>query len=247
MGYVNTERADILARLQKEILPLQGYKPMPGGNRTNIDLGAANAAFPNACFPLGAVHEFQSQSPEQTAASAGFVAAMISHLAKNGEAIFWISRVRRIFPPALKSFGIEPDRVIFINAGNDNDLLWVMEEGLKCKGLAAVVGEIAEISFTASRRLQLAVEQSRVTGFLIRQHHRLIKPIASVCRWRISHLPSEFEDGMPGVGFPRWNVALEKVRNGKPGEWQMEWSEGRFNLMDMPVPAIERELNIKVG
>jgi protein ImuA len=40
---------------------------------------------------------------------------------------------------------------------------------------------------------------------------------------------------------------LEKVRNGKPGEWQMEWSEGRFNLMDMPVPAIERELNIKVG
>lgn len=41
----------------------------------------------------------------------------------------------------------------------------VMEEALKCGGLAAVVGEVQDISFTASRRLQLAVEQSGVTGF----------------------------------------------------------------------------------
>ena len=33
---------------------------------------------------------------------------------------------------------------------------------------------------------------------------------------------------MPGVGFPRWNVELLKVRNGKPGSWQIEWAESRF-------------------
>ena len=38
-------------------------------------------------------------------------------------------------------------------------MLWVIEEALKCEGLAAVIGEIKELSFTQSRRLQLAVEK----------------------------------------------------------------------------------------
>jgi protein ImuA len=33
---------------------------------------------------------------------------------------------------------------------------------------------------------------------------------------------------MPGVGFPRWNVNLLKVRNGKPGSWEIEWAENQF-------------------
>ena len=30
-------------------------------------------------------------------------------------------------------------------------------------------------------------------------------------------LRCELEDGMPGVGVPRWNVELLKISNGKPG------------------------------
>jgi protein ImuA len=33
---------------------------------------------------------------------------------------------------------------------------------------------------------------------------------------------------MPGVGFPRWGVELQKVRNGKPGKWIIEWTAGGF-------------------
>src|SRR5450631_649056 len=98
-----------------------------------------------------------------------------------------------------------------------------MEEALKCEGLAAVAGEIPHIDFTASRRLQLAVEKSSVTGLLLRHRPRQLNTIACVARWQINPLPSELEDDLPGVGFPRWNVELLKVRNGKPGAWQMEW------------------------
>ena len=103
-----------------------------------------------------------------------------------------------------------------------------MEEALKCEGLAAVVGEINELSFTGSRRLQLAVEQSRVTGFVIRNY--ITKPNITSCiaRWKISHLPSLVENQLPGVGFPRWQVELLKVRNGKPGIWEVEWKGQRF-------------------
>jgi len=41
-------------------------------------------------------------------------------------------------------------------------------------------------------------------------------------------LPGEPVDGLPGLGFPRWQVELLKVRNGQPGSWVVEWSDGRF-------------------
>jgi len=107
-----------------------------------------------------------------------------------------------------------------------------MEEALKCEGLGAVVGEMQEIGFTASRRLQLAVEQSRVTGFILRHQPRNLNSVACVARWRVSPLPSGLEEGMPGVGFPRWNVELLKIRNGKPGAWPIEWSGGVFREIE---------------
>jgi protein ImuA len=165
---------------------------------------------------------------------------------RSGGVVLWISSARTIFPPALKSFGIEPDRIVFVDLQKQKDVMWVMEEALKCEGLAAVVGEMNELSFTASRRLQLAVEQSRVTGFILRVNPRNLNTTASVTRWKITSIPSLLPDGMPGVGFPRWNVELLKVRNGKPGTWQMEWKGGRFRHASM-LTAIHGEQQRKTG
>src|SRR5690606_34274184 len=82
--------------------------------------------------------------------------------------------------------------------------------------------------FVQSRRLQLAVEKSRVTGLILRCNPRIVGSTACTARWRIRSLPSVLEDGLPGVGFPRWEVELLKVRNGNPGCWQLEWSHERF-------------------
>ena len=144
---------------------------------------------------------------------------------KGGVAI-WITSSQMIFPPALKAFGIEPDKIIFIHLKKEKEILWAMEEALKCGGLAAVIAETLELSFTASRRFQLAVEQSRVTGFIIRCNPKNLAT-ACVTRWKITPLPSALENDLPGIGFPRWNVELLKVRNGTPGKWQLEWA-GRF-------------------
>jgi len=221
-------KADIIAQLQKEILPLQGFKATLNNTGNDVGLGSIKNAFPSATFPLGAVHEFLSMSSEDAAATNGFVSGILSSLMKKGGASIWISASGNIFPPALKSFGIAPDKIIFIELKKENQMLWAMEEALKCEGLAAVIGEIKELSFTASRRLQLAVEQSQVTGFILRNNPRAINTTACVTRWKITSLPSELAKEMPGVGFPRWNVDLMKVRNGKPGNWQIEWSAGKF-------------------
>src|SRR5690606_20668797 len=85
-----------------------------------------------------------------------------------------------------------------------------------------------EMDFAQSRRLQLAVEKSRVTGLVLRSNPRLVGSTACAARWHIRPLPSVPEEGLPGVGFPRWEVKLLKVRNGNPGCWQMEWAGGQF-------------------
>jgi protein ImuA len=240
------EKAAIIAGLQRDILLLQGFKQ---ASNTSVDmgLGRVTAAFPNATFPTGAIHEFVNAATEHTAATAGFIGGLLNALMQGGGACIWISTCRTLFPPALKTFGIEPERIIFVDLKREKDVLWAMEEALKCEGLAAVIGEIKDVSFTASRRLQLAVEQSRVTGFIIRRESTAFNTTACVSRWRITPLASEPEAGMPGVGFPRWHVELLKIRNGKPGIWQIEWSAGRFRLMEEQLSSAPPELIRKIG
>jgi protein ImuA len=243
---MSVTKKDIITALQREILPLQGFKP-PSNHRADVGIGPIADAFPNAVFPTGAIHEVLSAGTQNAAAACGFVAALVARLMVNGGACVWIGSAQKIFPPGLKTFGIEPDRVIFMNFRKEQQALWAMEEALKCEGLAAVIGEIRAISFIASRRLQLVVEQSRVTGFLLRHDPNNINPIASVARWHITPLVSELEPGMPGIGHPRWNIELSRVRNGRPGVWQMEWQAGLFQSISQPVSALPVENRRKTG
>jgi protein ImuA len=239
-------KADVITQLQKDILPLQGFKTLL--TETNITIGSESieACFPNAIFPIGSVHEFLTVAGD-IAPTNGFVAALLTKLMQFRGVCIWISASRTLFPPALKTFGVEPDQIIFIDLKKEKDVLWTMEEALKCDRLTAVLGELREISFKESRRLQLAVEQSRVTGFLLRHQPCRLNTIACVARWRITSFPSELEDGMPGVGFPRWHVELLKVRNGRLGNWTVEWSTNQFQKIEENIFSISQNQRRKTG
>lgn len=241
------DQRNIIARLQQEILPLQGFKPVSLDAAADVRLGPMDRTFPNRRFPTGAVHEFLSSAPEQSAATAGFVSAIAGMLMQKGGVGIWIGCRRTIFPPALKAFGIDPQRMLFVDLLQEKELLWVMEEALRTEGLAAVICESPGLDFTASRRLQLAVEKSRVTGFVLRHTNRSPGTVACVTRWRITPLPSRTEEGMPGIGFLRWNVSLLKVRNGQPGSWDMEWREGSFRGIVPDLKSLSGEQRRKTG
>ena len=239
---MTSTKAAIIAQLQKDILPLQGFKRTLNPTALNVVPRAIKNAFPNAEFPLGAVHEFFYAGTEDAAASRGFISGVLASLLRNGGASIWISSCRTIFPPALISFGITPDKIIFIDLQKEKEILWATEEALKCDGLAAVIGEMQELSFTSSRRLLLAVEESQVTGFILRHNPGSLNTTACVTRWKVTSLPSELAGDMPGVGFPRWNVELLKVRNGKPGSWQIEFAAGRFrHISKITAIALEQK------
>lgn len=238
-------KKEIIRQLKEQILSLEGLGTGQENRLLDFGLGPLNAAFPGGSFPVGAIHEFVSPTEACAAAANGFLAGLLGTLMKNEGICLWIGVGHKLFPVALKFFGVEPHRVIFIDVRRERDALWVMEQGLKCNALAAVVAEIREVSFAESRRLQLAVETSKVTGFLHRQQPRTENTLACVSRWKIRPLASH-TNGLPGVGFPCLEVELAKIRNGRPGIWQFEWKNGIFRIIpDRDKIAVKQQITQK--
>jgi protein ImuA len=225
---VVSQKADIIAGLQSDILRMQGFKPATS-SPLDLGLGIIAQSFPNRAFPLGAIHEFLIEKVEDSASSIGFTAGLLGNLMSTQGAALWISSSGTVFPPALKNFGVNAERIVFLHLHKTNDVLWAMHEALKCCAITSVVAEVREISFNESRRLQLAVEQSRVTGFLLRSNYKTLGTTACVSRWKITQIPSDELDNLPGIGFPKWRVELLRIRNGKPGSWDVTWRNGRFH------------------
>ncbi|MCO5241229.1 MAG: Error-prone repair protein ImuA [Chitinophagaceae bacterium] len=237
----------MIAGLRQDILRMQGQRLVTGPSAGKVALGPVLEAFPGKIFPTGTVHECISATPSAAAAASGFIASILGSLMQNGGSCVWISPERIIFPPGLKSFGIEADRVLFIHLKKEKDICWAMEAALQVEGLAGVVGELSNLDFAVSRRLQLAVEKSGVTGFVVRHQPRRLHPTACVSRWQITSQASYHPDGIPGVGFPCWEVELQKIRGGKPGSWELVWMDGCFQELSRASVISSQAIFRKIG
>jgi hypothetical protein len=72
-----------------------------------------------------------------------------------------------------------------------------------------------------------AIEDAGVGCFILRANPKNLLTTA-VSRWQIQPMHSKIEDGFPGLGHPRWQVKLLKVRNGKPGPGILNGRMGAF-------------------
>ena len=157
---------------------------------------------------------------------AGFLLANLAAL-PSAKPLLWVQdrmailEGGRVHPPGLGRWG---DRLIHVEARDARTALWAMEEGLRCAGIAAVVGELwgdpAALDFTATRRLAVAAERSGVPAWLVR-----LGGGASLSgarrRWRLTSAPSQphpFDPKAPGA--PTWDADLFRARGMAPGRWR---------------------------
>ncbi|WAC42532.1 ImuA family protein [Pedobacter sp. SL55] len=215
-------------RLRKQLLEMEGRTKPLHDTSTKLGLPFLERHFPNHSFPTGTIHEFVSTKPEHTACTSAFILALLAKLEGSTGMYVWIGKQRQIFAPSLPVFGILPQQLIFINLSKPRDILWATEEALKCKSLNGVISEVEGITFAQSQRLQLTVEKSGVTGFMLRTNAEHITATACAARWLITPIMSENEDELPGIGFARWQIALLKVRNGNTASFNMGWRNGQF-------------------
>src|SRR5580704_13609940 len=147
-----------IEELRERIRRLEGAA---GRRRLVLPFGikAIDRHLPGGGLALGALHEVAGGG--NGAASALFAAGVA---ARTKGTVLWCVIRQDLFAPALAQAGLVPDRVIFVEAGDEKSVLACFEEGLRHGGLVAVVAEIALLSMTASRRLQLAADSSGAIG-----------------------------------------------------------------------------------
>ena len=198
-------------------------------------LKAIDRHLPGGGLALGALHEVAGggHGAIDGAAAALFAAGIAARHAWPGA--YGVVTRQDLFAPALAQAGLVPDRVIYVEAGDEKSVLICFEEGLRHGGLGAVVAEVARLSMTASRRLQLAAEGSGTIGIAIRRWRRPAEaadfgqPTASVTRWRVSALPAT-PLPVPGVGRPRWQLELIRCRAGESADFEVEACDAKGRL-----------------
>ena len=207
-------------------------QPIPQGNGEGWPLPAPERP---------TLAELFAASPRDGGAT-GF---LLSQLPR-GKPLLWVQErmaileAGRIYPPALGC----PD-LIHVEARDARAALWAMEEGLRCSGLGAVIGEIwgdpAALDFTATRRLAVAAERHGVEAWLVRLSGTANLSGARM-RWRVASAPSLSNDlNIRAPGAAAWDAELFRARGHAPGHWTVA-HDGKADSVHLVAQAGDRAL-----
>jgi len=179
----------------------------------------------------GALHEIYAPGGPDVAAATGFAIA-VALRAPPGPMV-WVRQdyvdmeAGHLHAPGLAELGLDPDRVILVQARDALGVLRAGAEALRCSALSAVLiepwGDTGVIDLVATRRLSLAAGDSGVPALMVRPA-ATPKPSAAATRWAVRALPSQaLEAGAPGL--PAFAITLLRNRTGTAGhEWRVEWN-----------------------
>ena len=248
----NDLAATVPPDLREKVRRLErAHSAQRSGRAASVSLGlsAIDALLPEGGLLTGALHEIEAgpapsgRVASHDGAALGFAGHIVGRFARQaGGTILWCRRPTGTFdaPPYAPTLSawFDPARVLMVTAQRDADLFWAMEEGLRCPGIAVVLGETRAADPTAGRRLSLAAEKSGIPALLLRTQPA---PPQSVCatRWRIASAPSHSTPGLSDVGAARWRLELRRNRFGTPSaaeipSWLVEWNDETHCLSVVP-------------
>jgi len=226
-----------LEALRVRIKQLESPHDRPGPGLP-FGITALDRSLPGGGLALGALHEIAGGRGDAAhAASAALFAAGIA--ARIPGPVLWCLPRADLFAPGLAQAGLGADRVIHLEVAPEANLLACCEEALRHGGVS-VVAEIAKLSMTASRRLQLAAERAGRPLIALRRFRTsgdnadFGGPTAAATRWRITPLPSA-PLPVPGVGRARWQVELIRCRAGESADVIVEACDAKGYLA---LPAV---------
>jgi protein ImuA len=187
----------------------------------------------------GALHEIAAPRESEMAAAAGFALALA---ARPHKPVLWVAEDMALAEsgaphgPGLDAIGLPPEKLLTVAAPKTRDVLWVMEEALRCPALGAVIGEIrGGVDLVATRRLSLAAGQASGGPLvLLVRAAPSDEASAATTRWIVGAAPAASSPYGPGA--PRFAAHLIRNRRGHPGSWIMEW-KNEFVLATDPKPV----------
>ncbi|WP_244480731.1 ImuA family protein [Mesorhizobium sp. Root157] len=195
-------------------------------------------------LPKAALTEIHGRQIRDAASATGFVLALAGLLmgqpsAKQPMPLLWVGTGSMFaeagFPymHGISSlFGIAPQSMLFAEAPQPVDALWIAEEAAALKMLAAVILELPgnprHLDLTATRRLHRRAAEAGRPVFLLR-HSAEIESTAAPLRFVVTPAPAGMRRflGRPlagSIGPPAFTVDLHKNRLAPPARFILEWN-----------------------
>lgn len=228
--------SDKTAQLEALRSQIQSIEGLARSNKAVLPFGleAIDEVLPWGGLPLSCLHHVvggEGQGGESPASM--FTAALAGRLKDRGTVLWCLPRYKAadsLYGPALAMLGLDEDSLVLARAKDETETLWAMEEALGCSDVSVVIGSLSKpISLTAERRLQLAAERWRTTGFLVQSGLVTASASAAVTRWRITSQPS-VPPPWQGLGRPCWALTLDRCRQGNTHSWTVEWCDETRNF-----------------
>jgi len=216
----------------RRLLPLLEGEPAA---RANFPFGIAaiDSHLPQGGLPLGALHEVRAADFPALPAAFGFSLAMLGRINRRKPLILIAGRSLiehgRFYYHGLAALGLDPERPIWVAPRDSVQSLWAMETALRSGVPAAVIAVIAdELRLHDSQRLQLAAKTAGIPLVLV-SARKAARSNVAVTRWTIDAAPAG-RDRFGLIAEVRWRVKLERCRNGRPGEWLVEWNHVAYRF-----------------
>lgn len=161
--------------------------------------------------------------------------------------ILWVQTadaIKRCGRPYIH--GLPPEisrRLTHVEAENAQDALFALEEGVRCRDFAFVIGEVRgnprELDFTASRRLTLTAQRHGGRLYLVRIDAAQDLSSARM-RWNAASAPSlESRWNAQAPGRPAWKAELFRARAHPPGHWVLHDHKGSLAIHHPKIPTPE--------
>jgi protein ImuA len=205
------------------------HSPLPFG------LPALDSHLPQGGLACGALHEVVPATTGVRSAAFGFVVAVLARLWRNRPLIFVLPAYGqrehgRLCGHGLNSLGLDPARVTLVETAHRKETLWAVAEALHSGIPLAVAAMIDRLDLKTSQKLHLAASDTGLPLLLIRPAQTL-EASAAATRWRVGTAEAA-RDRFGLLTRPRWHLQLERCRNGRPGEWKVEYDHvtHRFSL-----------------
>ena len=122
------------------------------------------------------------------------------------------------YPPAAISLGLPVDRIIWVRPKRHSDLVWAIDQALRCESVAAVWAYAGvHLDDRDARRFQLASEAGKTAGLLVRPTASRGRPSFAEVRFHVKHLATgshhdPFDSVVSSRGSIREEIAVQSHR-----------------------------------
>ena len=229
----NKSRTVVLHELRRLLPRMEGFTA--GARVLSFGHSALDSHLPQGGLAFGALHEVVPADDGDLPAAFGFIAALLGRMPRGGPLLFVISarslaHYGRPHGHGLNCLGLDPARLILVETADDKQTLWAIEEALRSVAPAAVAGAVEGLDLRTSQRLHFIAGDAGLPLLLLRSA-RTLEASAAATRWSVDAAAAE-RDHFELVAYPRWHLRLERCRNGRPGEWLVEFDHvaHRFSL-----------------